>query len=272
LPDYDGDGDVSCDEAHAYALLTSTSVDISVKTSDAFLRAFSRTGKGGEKNNQANGGSAKAKKARKARPPLERSEDAQRRRETAPAELLTADTPFDQLLAVAAPPDQAVLSGLSAELGLDQPRRSKEAKNRAADLMKEKKKLEGRYRKKSGEYFRLAGQIRRVLTNRWPELSNRWHPAVSKLLSDEADAVVQLIESHPRYARLEQLRGEIEELSEDRLELDRQWAKCQRLIRTLENVALAANLPRVAPSDVQRQYRELLAAESASFGPQKPSQ
>ena len=42
-PDYDKDGVVSFAEAHAYSLLTSDSIDISIKTSDAFLRHFSKT-------------------------------------------------------------------------------------------------------------------------------------------------------------------------------------------------------------------------------------
>ena len=42
-PDYDGDGRVSFAEAHAYTVLTSNTIDIPVKTSDAFLRAVSKT-------------------------------------------------------------------------------------------------------------------------------------------------------------------------------------------------------------------------------------
>src|SRR5207247_1966972 len=40
--DYDGDGVVSWEEAHAYALLTSDTVDISMMTSDNFLRMYSK--------------------------------------------------------------------------------------------------------------------------------------------------------------------------------------------------------------------------------------
>ncbi len=45
-PDLDHDGVVSFNEAHAYALITSNTIDISVKTSDALLRRFSKCAAG----------------------------------------------------------------------------------------------------------------------------------------------------------------------------------------------------------------------------------
>jgi hypothetical protein len=46
-PDYDNDDRTSFDEAHAYALIKSTTIDISVKTSDTFLRHYSKLGEKG---------------------------------------------------------------------------------------------------------------------------------------------------------------------------------------------------------------------------------
>src|SRR5690606_27017127 len=41
----DGDGKVSFAEAHAYAVITSKTIDIPIRTSDAFLRKYSHLGK-----------------------------------------------------------------------------------------------------------------------------------------------------------------------------------------------------------------------------------
>jgi hypothetical protein len=252
-PDYDGDGEISFAEAHAYALLTSTSVDISVKTSDAFLRAYSKM------------------KIDKPKTVEVKKEDSAESPSVPAVKLLTADTPFEELFQLASPADQAVLEGLSLDLGLVQPERDKAAKARAAELMKEKQQLDTQYKKKSGEFNTAASNIRKTLTNRWPEMNNRWHPTTVEVLANESEELVKLIESHPDFSKFDKLRDETKKLSEQKLDVDRQWVKCQRLIRTLENVALAANLPHVAPTDSQERYRMLVAAESGTFGPQKPS-
>jgi len=62
------------------------------------------------------------------------------------------------------------------------------------------------------------------------------------------------------------LRRRLNRLSQEQLKRDRKWAKCQRLIRTLENVALAANLPHVASAGRQKEYARLLGAEMATLG------
>lgn len=256
-PDYDADGKISFAEAHAYALLTSTTVDISIKTSDAFLRAFSKT-------------QVARPAGDKAKIEGDKSEDAGPANEPA-IELLTADTPFEKLFRLASPADRAVLEGLSLELGLTGPERAKQTKVRAAELTKAKKELDTLYKKKSGENGTTANNIRKTLTNRWPELNNRWHPKTVETLADEAEELIGLIESHPDFPKLDDLRAEMKRLSHQKLDLDRQWAKCQRLIRTLENVALAVNLRHVATKEAQDRYQMLVAAESRTFGPQNSS-
>lgn len=249
-PDFDEDGDVSFAEAHAHALLTSSSVDISIKTSDAFLRAHSKTKV--DKQVSKKDGKTKTPEAEEA------------------LDLLTPDEPFERLVELASPPDRAVLEGLSLALGLTKPERAKEAKAAASQLLKEKKELDAKYKKKSGEYTTAANNIRQRLTKRWPELYNRWHPAVTTLLAEESEELIKAVESHADFARLDKLRKAQKDLAEQKLNLDRRWAKCQRLTRTLENVALAANLAKVAPTDAHERYQQLVAAESGSFGRQKP--
>lgn len=247
-PDYNGDGATTFDEAHAYALLTSSTIDISVKTSDRFLRIYSRTPQARSRSRR---------KTRGRRPPV-----------AAPLPgrgLVSADSPFEQLLKRAAPTERAVLVGLSRQLKLKSARRKSEALKLAAKITRDKRSAESERRKKLREYGRLAAEIRKAVLNRWPELSNRWHARVDDILHREGKDLVKLIESHPKYKRFEALRKETDRLSTKSLDLERQWVKTQRLVRTLENVALAANLPKVASPEIVRRYHKLRKLESVAL-------
>lgn len=80
-PDYDGDGSVSMEEAHAYTVIASDTIDLPIKSSGEFLTRHGRYGEAGF------GG-------------------------------LRDDAAYDQLLAAASPSQKAILSGLSDQLGL----------------------------------------------------------------------------------------------------------------------------------------------------------
>jgi len=231
-PDYDGDGRTSFAEAHAYALMESITLDISIKTSDAFLRAFSKLGDGKD-------------------------------------DLLHAGSPVDQLLAEASPVDRAVIEGLSQRLSLNDQQRAEEAKKLAGALMSKKKQFDDDRKQKHREYTGICRELQNHLKQRWPEIANKWHPRMTELLTTDSEEFVKAIEGHRRYDDFERLHDEMEQLSEQKFDLDRRWVKCQRLIRTLENVAYAANLPRVADDATQQRFAELLASEAGFLGTPK---
>ncbi|MDP6446333.1 MAG: hypothetical protein QF805_21255 [Pirellulaceae bacterium] len=289
--DYDGDGRTSFAEAHAYALLTSGSIDVSIKTSDTFLRAFSATTakkpakKGDGKKDDAKKDDAKKDDAKKddAKKDDAKKDDAKKddAAEKAaddsveqpvaaePKPLLTVNTSYDELFALAHPVDKAVLDGLSVQLELKESERGKEAKKLADDLMKQKKAVESTQGKLNREYGSITKQINESLLFRWPQLNNRWHPESIALVADEGDTIIKAIESHARYKRFEELSAELQQISAKRLDFDKRWAKCQRLIRALENVALAANLPQLSDEKRVAEYEQLIASENGFFGPKK---
>jgi hypothetical protein len=230
-PDLDADGTVSFAEAHAYALLESVTVDLSIKTSDAFLRSFSRTG----------------------------------------PSLWSPETDYSALLEKASTLDRAVLLGLSSELGLSAPNRFDEARQKADATDQSKKQLDRDRRDATAALRRTALAIERELTSRWPELKNRWNPQVVDLLTKDADTVVTAITSHPKYPDFEKQRLRIKKIEADRMDQDRLWVKCRRLMRTLENVALEANLPSVADSNIVDRYTKLIQSEAASLTPTDPT-
>ena len=231
--DYDQDGTVSFREAHAYAVITSSTIDISVSTSDAYLRAY---GKSNSNNNASSTG------------------------------LLTADSPYDQLIQKSTAVQRAILNGLSEQLHLSASNRGKEAWELARTISNQKQQPNRQLASKSKELNNLYKELRNRVTSEWPELNNPFHPVLPQLLRDQGEQILQTITKHPRAARLQPLQKEIEQLQSQLLDLDRRWAKTQRLLKALETVALAANLPQVASEEVQQRYERLLQAEGRSFG------
>jgi hypothetical protein len=229
-PDYNNDGEISFDEAHAYAVLASETIDIPIKTSGALLRSLSKTKVKGRHD------------------------------------LLTADSPYSQLLSLATPSERAILEGLSRQLELQGDNRAKAARDKAALLLKDKKSLEAKKKKAYADAGKLVKPIRVALVNRWPELTNAWNPQVQEFLGSESATIIKTIESHPKYAEFNRRYKAAEAMSYDILKIDKRWAKTQRVLRTLDNVALAANLPKLADEMVVARYHRLLESEQGTLG------
>jgi hypothetical protein len=230
LPDYDHDGRVSLAEAHAYALIHSRTVDISMKTSDAFLRKFSKF-----KSTDVPG-------------------------------LIPSDGDFDRLLSVAAPADAAVLMELSETLQLAGPDRVRAAQTRANDLSQQRRAIEKKRQKQNDTREQIRRSIQSRVKNRWPEFANFLNPEAQRLLTDRGDAVVRFIETSPRYEEMRKLEDEVETFDKQLDDQDRIWVKCQRFIRTAESISLAANLPKLAKPDIVERYNSLVEAESGCLG------
>jgi hypothetical protein len=227
-PDLNLDGRVSFDEAHAYALMTSDTIDISIKTSGVLLRSISR-----------NTGSEPG--------------------------LLTAEAPYPLLAAAAVPTDRAVLDGLSAQLGLSEPGRAQQARQLSEQIQKEIRDVKAQGKKFSGDYDRHCQEILGTCKMRWPELANRWDPKVFELLQNNGVELVATVEQHPQYSEFQRLHDELDAMAKRKLDLERRWAKTQRLLRIIENITLAANLKLVTTPDAQARYRRLIELEAGSL-------
>jgi hypothetical protein len=230
-PDFDGDGHVSLAESHAYALLNSNTIDISIKTSDTLLRAISKT-----------------------------------KADNVP-DLLTADAPYGQLIAKARPAELAVLDGLSAQFELSGNDRIPAARKTLDDIKKQQQEVDKQKGSRNRELKQISTQILGALKLRWPELANRWHPRVQELLLSSGDQLVAAAAEHPRYSDFQRLQTEVANLGEQHLDLERRWAKCQRLLYVAESVALAANLERVATPEQVARYQALVTAENGQLTP-----
>lgn len=233
LPDYDGDGKVSLAEAHAYALIASETVDISIKTSDVFLRRYSSFRADGVEG------------------------------------MVTAEIDFDRLLALSDPSDRAVLKELSAVLKLEGKTRVRDARSAADGIAQQRKSIEQRRNRLSRAHDQMRGVLQARVTGRWPELSNLLHPGAEQIITTHGDEVVKFIEAAPQFKEFSKQEEEIDDLDNQSTELERTWVKQQRFIRTAGNVALAANLPKVAKGEIQDRYERLIKAESGWLGAEK---
>ncbi len=173
LPDYDGDGTVSFDEAHAYTILTADTIDLPVKTSGEFLSVHSKFGE----------------------------DDPQ---------LLTNDEPYDVILRLATPSERAILEGLSRQLNLSGNDRIVDAWR---ETRRDQGRSQGRGRSRSRRPESPGSQLRRRIANeletRWPELANTLNPLSIELLTNRRDEFVDAVEGHPDYERYRELANEV---------------------------------------------------------------
>ncbi len=224
-PDYDKDGQTSFDEAHAYALIKSTTIDISIKTSDTFLRHYSKLGAKG----------------------LEAS--------------LLNTSDYATLLKRSNPIDRHVLSSLSQQLGLSGNDRvvtalklSKKIDTKRAALKKKNKGI--------GTKREIARRhLQKHLKTQWPELANPWHPDLPRLLKSDGDDMLKVVTKCTKLKVVGKLNSEYNRNKEEQLELNRERAILMRFVRTAESVALEANLSIHADSDVQARYKALKTLE-----------
>ncbi len=229
-PNFNGDGKVTLAEAHAYTLIHSETVDVSMKTSDAFLRRYS-------KGSPREGGA-----------------------------LLNSEDDFDRLLAVADPSDQAVMQQLSKFLQLDGPRRVQAARTKFSDIERQRREMDKKKQKLNGDRDQIRRSLQSRFERRWPELNNLLHPQAAKILAEQGTAIVKFIESSPRFDEFEKQWELIDALDKQAEDLDRLGVKYQRFIRTVESVVLAANLPMVAKEEIVQRYRMIVEAEGGVLG------
>lgn len=228
-PDYDNDGRVSLAEAHAYALITSDTIDVSMKTSDAFLRQFSSTG-----------GPTRA-------------------------DWLTAESAYEQLLDAAEPPEAAVLKALSRRLGLEGSSRVRAVRGMSEAIRHRRAGLEGERQKLATAHDQSCAALQSILRFRWPEMSNLLNPGVTRLLTDDAGEMVRLIERSAPYGELKREDQRMDAIDHELDELERQAAKCQRFLRAVEHVALAHNFPLIASTEIRARYQALVVAEGGTL-------
>ncbi len=203
-PDYDQDGRTSFLEAHAYTVLTARTIDIPVRTTDIFLRHASKT----------------------------KGQDG----------LLTPNSPVDELLKHATVVEKSVIEGLSREFLLTGTDRADDVEKAIRQKRDEKARTDSEVRRRRTTVSSIKREIGAAVKKRWPVMASPWHPETARLISEEADAVRQVIVEHPRYAEMKKELTTIKQLSKESEQKELDVVKLERLKYWLETVALSANL------------------------------
>ena len=162
-PDYDGDGSVSFDEAHAYTVLKADTIDLPIKTSGEFLDVESTF-----------------------------ADDEH-------PELLPENAPYDVVLELSTSAERAILESLSQELDLQGSKRIETARREGASRRGSRRRSRGRSSNRPGGQLRqeIAGDLKR----RWPELSNVLNPGAVEFLNARSQTFIEAVEQHPSYQR-----------------------------------------------------------------------
>ncbi|TWU40933.1 caspase family protein [Novipirellula artificiosorum] len=166
-PDYDDDGKVSFEEAHAYTILMADTIDLPVKTSGEYLAVVSRFAADDDDNTS----------------------------------LLKNDEPYRVVLQYASPVQRRVLDDLSKQLGLEGDNRLVDAWRASRP-----QRRRGRGRPES-EAEQIRKRIASGVRTRWPELANVMNPKSIELVTTLQDRFVGAIEQHPEYSRYLELKS-----------------------------------------------------------------
>ena len=222
-PDYDGDGRVSFDEAHAYTVLTAETIDLPIKTSGEYLSIHSEFG---DEN----------------------------------SELLTNEEPYDAILDLATPAERAILEGLSQQLELTGRDRVVTAWRESQPRRGSGRGTESRFargRRGQNPSVALRRKIAADVKRRWPELANVLNPVAIDLLTTRSEEFVAAIEDHPDFQQYRESADESAARPDEQARL----VKYERFLRTADNVILAENLRRRGNPQKIAEYELIVEAE-----------
>jgi hypothetical protein len=253
--DYNDDGRVSFAEAHTYAVIESDTIDVPVRTSDALLRQYSRLRKQPKEEETSDDN------------PVGRLWDLLGGESGADntKDLLDATGALAKLMEAARADQRAILAQLPVKLGLGATPTVEDVKQKLGQVKSKlnvaNAKLATAMSTKSTTLERVQEEVR----EQWPELHSDNSPILMALTSERADEFVKTVTALSSYDSLVAAGKRADEFSEEQLKLSREEARLQRLVNTCEVVALAANLPRIAPAEIVSRYQQLVAMEEGTL-------
>lgn len=258
-PDFDKDGKTSLVEAHAYVILRSDTIDIPIKTSDVFLRQFSSLTPPKDKDSNKTSSLDSEASSLPANLPDETKEAGS----CAPDELFHSVTEeLKVLLKGSGVESRAIVNGLSRKLKLTQPNRHEEAKKLISSLKKKRSTLLEQKKKHDEERGKIKRTLSARLRNKWPELKNLHHPTVTSLYRNpKAAQVKEVVDGDSSWTQYKELSQKSKKLENERFLLEKREVLAMRLIRELETIILAKNLPLVSPPHIVGSYEKLTNLE-----------
>jgi hypothetical protein len=254
--DYNEDGRVSFAEAHSYAVIESDTIDVPVRTSDALLRKYSRLRKRSADKDEDSGSN-----------PFGRFLNAfgSDSAKGGANDLMELKGHLAKLMEVARPDQRAIIERLPSKLGLGDNPKFEDVEQKLSRVESKvsvaNAKLATAMSTQSTTLERVQEEVREI----WPELHVDNSPLAMALTSERADEFVTTVSALPAYQALAAAKEQVKKLSDERLKLAREEARLQRLVSTCRSVALAANLPRIAPAEIAARYEQLVTMEEGTL-------
>ncbi|MEI8016835.1 MAG: hypothetical protein WCH39_01490 [Schlesneria sp.] len=253
--DINGDGEVSFAEAYAYAVIVGDTIDIPLRTSDVYLRTYSRLPDDDQESSQK-GADGKSDAA------AENESEASARK--SPLNLASVKGSLQSIVDQAPPVSRRIVTDLSKHLGFeskDDVRNVYKAYEKHLDSVPQTPRRGGRGRAGSGRRNLL-----REISEKWPELGDDQHWEDSPLLKMEnQEKLLAEIKELPSWKSYDERRIQTEESARKAEQHELRDVKFRRLIKALEIIVLEKNLPLVATPEIVQKYRRLIDLEESSF-------
>ena len=250
--DTDQNGRVSFAEAHAYAVIASQTIDIPLRTSDTFLRTYSRI-PGYEKNSV----------------PDPAAEISNTDRELG---LAGFSGSLENFTASASLDKQAIIVALSKQLDLS-------LDTEVSEVFHQGQIQEERFRQARRLTSQRGGSNRRgsrgsgrhdlqlQIIKNWPELeeANDWSD-LPWLEGPKAQGFLDELRNLPAFDTYWTSYAERSRARERSTYAELKSVQFRRLIHTMESVLLAKNLPFIASPEILQRYSDMIALESSFLG------
>lgn len=263
--DFDGDGTVSFDEAHAHAVITSETIDIPITSSQAFLRRFSKIPpieKESETGQENSGGLLGAlfgggKKS---------DADVTKRQDDESEKPLSRAATVGQLSGLSRPSQRAVIDALCKRLKVKSETKVSQVRRRANKLQEASDSATQLWAAASAVVQAERALISGSVALQWPALkTGSFSPMMVEMLQNQADAFVTYVEELPQADAYLQAVERAEKLQKQMERADNREAAMRRLLVTLEAIVLEHNLPFHANAKQQAHFETMLHAEAGGI-------
>ena len=267
-PDFDKDGKTSLAEAHAYVIIKSETIDIPIKTSGVLLRRFSSLTPPKDSNKTS---LIRASNSSSLLTGQNNPSETEGATSTSDDLFHSVSDEFKDLIKGASRESKAVVNGLSRRLKIDQPNRHAETKKLIDSLKKKRASIASEKKKHDEERLKIKRTLSARLRNKWPELKNLHHPTVTSLYRNpQADQVKALVDGDGSWTRYKELSQKSKKMESERFLLEKKEVFAMRLIRELETIVLARNLPLIASPHMVGSYEKLTELEHTILPEPKP--
>ncbi|MBS0263881.1 MAG: hypothetical protein JSS02_18225 [Planctomycetes bacterium] len=265
--DVDGNGVISFAEAYAYAVVAGETIDIPLRTSEVFLRKYSRSGPAGESPSVA-----ETETPRPANPASGDDAEGEDKPREAPAQTKAATVVLTGTLQDyvdrSRPVSGRIVKKLSETLGFKLQDDVSTVVS-AADELRRAGRGAGRGRPGFGGGRRGGGGRReflRQITEKWPELGDprRWEES-ALLKPENQQTLLAELQQLPGWKAFDERRQQMEAAGNQSSQQELRGVKFRRLLNTLEAIQLERDLPGCASAEIVERYRQLLTLEESAF-------